>query len=76
MKVSEAQMRATTKWNTAHYDQVMIRLPKGVREMVNEHCATLGVSKNRFILELLEREIPEVAREMEVRRSEQEEERD
>lgn len=76
MKVSEAQMRATTKWNTAHYDQVMIRLPKGVREMVNEHCATLGVSKNRFILELLEREIPEVAREMEVRRSEQEEKRD
>lgn len=68
---SKAQIRATTKWDAAHYDQVAIKLPKGIRDLVNEHCTTLGVSKNRFILELLEREIPEVAREMENRRSEQ-----
>lgn len=73
---SKAQIKATNKWDAEHYDKILLTVPKGIRNLVNEHCATLGVSKNRFILELLEREIPEVAKEMEVRRSEQEEERD
>lgn len=72
---SKAQIKATNKWDGEHYDKIFLTVPKGIRNLVNEHCAALGVSKNRFILELLEREIPEVAREMEVRRSEQEEKR-
>ncbi|MCR5453190.1 MAG: hypothetical protein K6F00_11240 [Lachnospiraceae bacterium] len=70
MKISEAKYKANKKWNAANYEQISLMLPKGTRDIINRHCEALGISKNQYILALLEREIPELAREMEARRSE------
>jgi hypothetical protein len=72
MKISEAKYRANKKWNSANYERIPFDVPKGIRDLVNAHCAELGVSKNQFLMTLIEREIPAVAREMEARRSEKE----
>ena len=72
MKISDAQYRAAKKWNAANYDKIIITVPKGIRDLITQHCASVGISKNQFILNLMEREIPAVAREMEARRSEKE----
>ena len=72
MKISDAQYKATKKWNAANYDKISLIVPKGIRDLVNKHCEDLGISKNKYILDLLEREIPGVAKEMEARREEME----
>lgn len=72
MKISDARYKANRKWNKANYDLIGFNVPKGIRDLIENHCTTLGVSKSQFLLSLVEREIPEVAREMEARRSEKE----
>ena len=44
-KVSEAQMRATAKYERTKYDKVLLRLPKGT----NERITATGESLNGFI---------------------------
>ena len=49
MPVSKAQQKAVNKYMAANYDRVNLTLPKGQKEVVQAHAATLGESVNGFI---------------------------
>lgn len=50
MSRTEAQARALNKYEHEKIDKVLLRLPKGTRDMVHEHAASRGESLNAFIL--------------------------
>lgn len=60
MPKSNAQKRATVKYVSTHYDQVVLRMPKGSRESLKEKAESEGKSVNEYILGLLQREIPKL----------------
>ena len=49
MSVSEAQKKATAKYERQNYDKVLLRLDKGERETIKEHAQNMGESTNEFI---------------------------
>ena len=48
-KYTEAQKRSAKKWAAVNLDRLSIALPKGSREAIRAHAATLGESTNAFI---------------------------
>ncbi len=57
MLISEAQKRATNKYNKKTYDQISIRIPKGKREVYNQLAKDKNMSLASLIVQLLDREI-------------------
>lgn len=49
MALSDAHKRAVAKYNTANYDRVELRLPKGQKDPVKAHAEAQGESLNAFI---------------------------
>lgn len=49
MRSTEAQNRAKTRYNRAHYDQVKISVPMGVRDMIQELAEDAGLSMAQYI---------------------------
>lgn len=49
MAVSEAQKRATQKYNKSNYEQVAIRLPKGDKETFKAFAEGQGLSLAQYI---------------------------
>lgn len=49
MALSDAHKRAVAKYNTANYDRVELRLPKGQKDTVKAHAEAQGESLNAFI---------------------------
>ena len=49
MPVSEAQKRATAKYEQQNYDKVLLRLEKGRREIIKAHAEAHGESINGFV---------------------------
>jgi hypothetical protein len=49
MPKSEAQSRATKKYNNKSYDSLAIRIPKGERDLFNEYAKQAGLSLAQFI---------------------------
>ena len=58
MPKTEAQKRATAKYNAKTYDKIEFRLHKGGKEILKTYAESQGKSVNALILELLEKEIP------------------
>ena len=60
MKSTEAQKRASQKWNMEKVDRLTIRVKKGMRETLQEHAEgqkeTVNAFVNRAILETMERD--------------------
>lgn len=50
---SEAQKRATKKYNDRMYDDIKIRVPKGDRERFKAHAEAKGISLNQLIVNLV-----------------------
>lgn len=50
MPRTPAQDKAIKKYEHEKIDKVLLRLPKGTRDMVHEHAASRGESLNAFIL--------------------------
>ena len=48
--VSDAQKRATKKYQSAHYDRAVILLRAGGKDALKDHCAARDKSVNAFIL--------------------------
>ncbi len=46
--VTEAQARATAKYHKSHYEQVVIRLPKGERDKMQAHAELMGEKQAEF----------------------------
>lgn len=49
MAVSEAQKKATAKYEAKVYDKTLLRLPKGKLSAIKAHAAARGESVNGFI---------------------------
>ena len=49
MAVSKAQQRAVNKYVKNNYDEIKLRMPKGKKEIIQEHASDHGESLNAFI---------------------------
>ena len=49
MTVSDAQKRATEKWNNEKVDSIRLRVPKGKKELIKECANKNNESINRLI---------------------------
>lgn len=49
LSVSEAQKKATAKYEQQNYDKVLLRLEKGKKEIIKEHAESNNESLNGFI---------------------------
>jgi len=55
-KASDAQMRATAKWEEINYDKFLIRAPKGTKERIS----ATGESINGFVNRLIRAELDRI----------------
>ncbi|MGN0455138.1 MAG: hypothetical protein ACI4G1_08220 [Ruminococcus sp.] len=49
MPVSQAQKRATAKYEQQNYDKVLLRLEKGKKDKIKSHAESKGESVNGFV---------------------------
>lgn len=49
MPVSDAQKRANKKYNQTKIDTIYLRIPRGSKETIKSHAATVGESVNEFV---------------------------
>lgn len=49
MTISKAQQRAVAKYDAKAYDKILLRLPKGKKEIIQVHAEAQGESVNGFI---------------------------
>lgn len=49
MAPTEARKRANQKWQTEKVDDLRIRVPKGLREIIREHATRQGETINAFV---------------------------
>ena len=57
MAYSEAQRRASQKWDRAHLHKVTAHIPIEYREPLEEVAAAHGKSVSRFVRDLIEEQI-------------------
>ena len=50
MSVSKAQIKATTKYEAAKYDKILVRMPKGQRAEVQAAADAAGERLNGYIV--------------------------
>lgn len=53
MAYSEAQKRASRKYNEKAYDRLYITIEKGQKEKIREKAAENGMSLNEFVSKLI-----------------------
>lgn len=58
-KYSQAQNKATQKYIKNNYDSVMVRMPKGKKELIKEYAESKDKSVNSFINESIDRAMQE-----------------
>ena len=56
-KYTEAQNRAPQKFIKDNYEPVTVRFPKGDREKYKAHAESKGMSLNKLIVELLDKDM-------------------
>ena len=54
MTVSEAQKKASKKWDAANLDRMSLAVPKGTKDAIKAHAAGAGESVNGFINRLID----------------------
>ena len=54
MAASEAQKRATAKWQKERVEEIKFRVPKGQKAVIQEHAAQQGESVNAFLSRAVE----------------------
>ena len=50
-EITAAQRKAVSKYETANYDKVLLRMPKGDRDRIKAHADTVGESLNGYIMQ-------------------------
>ncbi len=56
-KYYDSQKEATARYNKKTYDRINIIVKKGQRQLIKDYAAGQGKSLNRFILDLVEKEM-------------------
>ncbi len=46
---SKAQQKAVAKYENANYDKILIRMPKGKKDIIKAHADKKGESINGFV---------------------------
>lgn len=54
MPYTDAQKRATAKYNAKAYDRIEIKVKKGQKEIIQKHADEQGKSLNSYIVDLIE----------------------
>ena len=54
MPASAARLKANAKWDKKAYDKVLLRLPKGKKDIIQNHTAKHGQSLNAFIVRAID----------------------
>lgn len=54
---TDARRRAAQKYITEKTDEIRIRVPKGERELIKAYAASLDMSMNAFIVDLIYKEM-------------------
>ena len=49
MPASKAKIKANAKYNKKHYDSMLIRVPKGKKEIISKHAKDYDGSINKFL---------------------------
>lgn len=49
MAVSKAQIKATTKYVKANYDEIKLRVPKGFKDEIKAEASIVGESVNEYV---------------------------
>mgnify|MGYP001096616893 CR=1 FL=1 len=49
MAVSKSQQRAVNKYVREKYDRINVTMPKGRKELIQDHAAAIGESVNAYI---------------------------
>ena len=57
MAPSDAQKRATAKWQQDKVEEIKFRVPKGKKAIIKEHAEKRGESVNAFLLRAAEETI-------------------
>ena len=57
MAISEARHRANEKYNAKAYDEIKVRVPKGMKEELKAHADIMGESVNGFIKRAIENQL-------------------
>lgn len=47
--ISDARRRANEKYNAKAYDKFLVRVPKGQKDEIQAHAASLGESLNGYV---------------------------
>ena len=55
MAYTEAQKRASRKYNEKSYDRLYITVEKGKKEKIKEKAQEQGMSLNEFVVNLIEK---------------------
>lgn len=50
MATSEARKAANQRWNKKAYDQILIHIKKGSKDIIKDHAQSVGESMNQFIV--------------------------
>ena len=58
-KVPDFQVRAAHKWDSANLDKLAVAVPKGTREKVKARAAEMGLSINKYVYSLIEKDLQE-----------------
>lgn len=57
MAYTEAQKKATAKYNAKAYDRIEIKVSKGNKAIIQAHAESLGMSLNGYIVALIEKDM-------------------
>ena len=57
MPYTDAQKRATTKYNAKAYDRIEIKVKKGQKEIIQKRAEQLNKSVNGYITDLIEEDL-------------------
>lgn len=61
MPYTDAQKRATAKYNAKAYDRIEIKVKKGQKEIIQKHAEEQGKSLNSYIVDLIESDMQDDA---------------
>ena len=57
MPLSEARKKANRKYNEKAYDNIVVKVKKGKREIINAYAKSKGMSTNSYINKLIDEDI-------------------
>lgn len=57
MAYTEAQKRASRKYNENNYDRLYITIAKGKKEKIKEQAEKYGMSLNEYVVKLIEKDL-------------------